>query len=123
MSDAMNHAAAAPGTWPGPPDPVFEQPWQAQVFALALQLHARQMFTWTEWAATLADRIRQAQQGGDPDLGDTYYQHWLGALEDLVAAKGASSPAELRRYAAAWDAAADRTPHGQPIALQAGDFA
>ena len=106
-----------------PQEPVFAEPWQAQAFALAVQLHARQLFTWSEWAAALAARIKAAQQSGDPDLGDTYYQHWLGALEDLVAAKGASSQAELTRYAAAWDAAADRTRHGQPIMLLPRDFA
>ena len=106
-----------------PQEPVFAEPWQAQAFALAVQLHARQLFTWPEWAAALAARIKAAQQSGDPDLGDSYYQHWLGALEDLVSAKGASSQAELSRYVAAWDAAADRTPHGQPIALLPRDFA
>ena len=40
----------------------------------------------------------------------------------MVAARGASSPAELQRYQQAWDRAAERTPHGQPIALQPGDF-
>ena len=101
---------------------VFAEPWQAQAFALALQLHAQGLFTWTEWATRLSARIQAAQRAGDADLGDTYYRHWLAALEDLVAAKGASSRAELLRYAAAWDAAADRTPHGQPISLLPRDF-
>jgi len=40
----------------------------------------------------------------------------------MVAARGASSLAELQRYQQAWDHAADRTPHGQPIELQPRDF-
>lgn len=103
-------------------EPVFAEPWQAHAFALALALHERGLFAWPEWAAALAGRIAQAQASGDPDLGDTYYRHWLAALEDIVAAKGASSGAELTRCAAAWDAAADRTPHGQPIELKAEDW-
>jgi nitrile hydratase accessory protein len=103
--------------------PVFREPWEAQAFAMALALHERGLFTWPEWAQALSARIQAAQRSGDADLGDTYYRHWLAALEDLVAAKGASSADELARYADAWDAAADRTPHGQPIALQPGDFA
>ena len=103
-------------------EPVFPEPWQAHAFALVLSLHERGLFAWTEWADALAARIARAQAAGDPDLGDTYYHHWLAALEDIVTAKGASSAAELTRYAAAWDAAAERTPHGQPIALQATDF-
>ena len=101
---------------------VFAEPWQAHAFAMAVQLHARGLFTWPEWAAALSAQIRQAQAQGDADLGDTYYHHWLAALEALVAAKGASDAAELKRYADAWDHAADRTPHGRPIELQAGDF-
>ncbi len=102
--------------------PVFREPWQAQAFAMALALHERGLFTWKEWAAALSARIEAAQAEGDPDLGDTYYRHWVGALEALVVAKQAGSDSELARLRAAWDHAADRTPHGQPIALQAGDF-
>ena len=102
--------------------PVFAEPWQAQAFAMTLQLHQRGLFSWAEWAAALSARIAAAQRGGDADLGDTYYGHWLAALEDLVAAKGATDPAELARCALAWDHAADRTPHGQPIVLRTDDF-
>ena len=63
-----------------------------------------------------------AQAAGDADLGDTYYHHWLAALEALVAAKGAAQDGELARCARAWDHAADRTPHGQPIVLQPADW-
>jgi nitrile hydratase accessory protein len=103
--------------------PVFREPWEAQAFALAVELHARGLFTWPEWAAALAEQIRRAQAAGDADLGDTYYRHWLAALEQLVAAKGASTAAELERYRLAWDRAADRTPHGRPIELRDADFA
>lgn len=103
-------------------EPVFAAPWQAQAFAMAVALHQRGLFSWTEWADTLARQIATAQAAGDADLGDTYYRHWLAALESLVAAKGASTAAELAHYRAAWDHAAERTPHGQPIELQARDF-
>ena len=102
--------------------PVFREPWQAHAFALAVSLHQRGVFTWPEWADALATQIASARAQGDADLGDTYYSHWLAALETLVAAKGASSSEELARYRDAWDHAADRTPHGRPIELQAGDF-
>lgn len=102
---------------------VFREPWEAHAFALAVTLHQKGLFSWTEWAEALAAQIEKAQAGGDADVGDTYYRHWLAALETLVAAKGASSAQELARYRDAWDHAADRTPHGQPITLQPGDFA
>jgi nitrile hydratase accessory protein len=101
---------------------VFREPWEAQAFALALALHERGLFTWTEWAATLADEIKRAQAAGDPDTGETYYRHWLAALERLVTAKGIANDALLQRYQAAWDHAADRTPHGMPIELTPKDF-
>lgn len=111
--------AGSPG---GEPAPVFAEPWQAQAFAMTLQLHQRGLFSWPEWAAALSAQIRAAQAAGDADQGDTYYHHWLAALESLVAAKGAASAQGLQRHAAAWAHAADRTPHGQPISLQPGDF-
>ncbi len=102
--------------------PIFRQPWQAHAFAMALALHERGLFTWREWAAALAAQI-DAQAEGDPDLGETYYRHWVAALEALVVVKQAGSDAELARLRMAWNHAADRTPHDQPIALQPGDFA
>jgi nitrile hydratase accessory protein len=102
--------------------PVFREPWEAQAFAMTLALYRRGLFTWTEWAATLAAEIKRAQAAGDPDTGDTYYQHWLAALERLVAEKGVTDRPSLERYRDAWDHAADRTPHGTPIELRPEDF-
>src|SRR5437016_13791051 len=118
-------AAEATRALPGIPrdadGPVFREPWEAQAFAMALALHARGLFTWNEWAAALADEIKRAQAAGDPDTGETYYRHWLATLERLVAEKGVVSANLLRRTRDAWDRAADRTPHGTPITLQAAD--
>ncbi len=102
--------------------PVFAEPWQAQAFAMAVQLHERGLYTWTEWAAALSAQIAAAQAAGDADLGDTYYRRWLSALESLVTAKGAARADELARCARAWDHAADRTPHGQPVVLRPDDY-
>jgi len=102
--------------------PVFREPWEAQAFAMALSLYDRGLFTWKEWAAALADEIKLAQAGGDPDTGTTYYRHWLATLEKMVAAKGVTTTATLHRYRDAWDHAADRTPHGKPIELRPEDF-
>ena len=101
---------------------VFGEPWEAQAFGMALTLYERGLFTWNEWAQALSAQIRAAQAQGDPDLGNTYYRHWLTAIETLVSAKGISSPEELHRYRRAWDHAADRVPHGQSIELCEGDF-
>jgi nitrile hydratase accessory protein len=97
--------------------PVFREPWEAQAFALAVQLQERGLFTWDEWAQALGAEIASAQKAGDADLGETYYRHWLSALERLVVSKGAASEASLRDTKEAWDRAAKTTPHGQPIVL------
>ncbi|MGH6726556.1 MAG: nitrile hydratase accessory protein [Pseudolabrys sp.] len=102
--------------------PVFREPWEAEAFALAVAVHERGVFTWKEWAAALAAEIKRAQSAGDPDTGETYYSHWLNALERLVAEKGIATHDTLHRYRDAWDRACDRTPHGQPIELQPADF-
>src|SRR6266478_4069160 len=113
-------------TLPGIPrddnGPVFREPWEAQAFAMTLALNERGLFGWSEWAAMLADEIKRAQQAGDPDTGETYYHHWLAALERLVARSGVATAETLARYHDAWDHAADRTPHGQPIELRPDDF-
>jgi nitrile hydratase accessory protein len=120
---AHNATAAVPGIPRDDNGPVFREPWEAQAFAMALALHARGLFTWPEWAASLADEIKRAQASGDPDTGETYYRHWLANLERMIAAKGVASTDTQHRFRDAWDHAADRTPHGQPIELKPEDFA
>ena len=66
--------------------PVFNEPWEARAFAMTVALHERGLFTWPQWADALSRQIALAQAAGDADLGDTYYRHWLRALESLVSA-------------------------------------
>ena len=113
---------ALPGLPHDAAGPVFREPWEAQAFALAVSLHQRGVFTWEEWAQVLSQEIVAAQAAGDADLGDTYYRHWLCALERLVVVKGVSSKQELSQYEHAWKHASERTPHGRPIELLAADL-
>jgi nitrile hydratase accessory protein len=94
--------------------PVFAAPWQAQAFAMTVHLHAKGLFTWTQWAEALAAEIRAA---GPADDGSRYYEHWLAALEKIVAARGATDADALHERAEAWSRAAAATPHGKPIEL------
>jgi nitrile hydratase accessory protein len=87
---------------------------------MAVKLHEAGHFTWTEWAERLAAEIRRAQEAGDPDLGNTYYEHWLAALERIVAEKGLVGGEELSRRKAEWERAARDTPPGRPIELPKG---
>jgi len=97
--------------------PVFAEPWQAQAFALAVKLSEQGHFTWKEWASALADELKVAANRGEPDDGSHYYEHWLAALERLVASKGLSDAAAMLARKEAWVDAYRHTPHGKPVEL------
>jgi nitrile hydratase accessory protein len=122
MTDALTKLPELRAALPALPcddaGPIFNAPWEAQAFAMTLALHERGMFTWAEWATCLNEAIRDAQAAGDADHGDTYYSHWLTALERISTTKGLVTDDSLLRRRDAWDAAARRTPHGQPIELE-----
>jgi nitrile hydratase accessory protein len=84
----MGAALPELGGFPGLPQdsdmPVFNDPWEARAFAMVVALHERGLFTWPQWAAALSRQIALAQAAGDADLGDTYYRHWVLALESLA---------------------------------------
>ena len=112
-------AAALPGLPRDADGPVFAEPWQAQAFALAVQLNAEGAFTWTEWAEALSREL-----AGDPDDDSVrYYYHWVAALERLAAERKLAGPSELADRKAAWAEAHERTPHGKPVELMRDDLA
>ncbi|MGO9755188.1 MAG: nitrile hydratase accessory protein, partial [Roseiarcus sp.] len=86
-----------------PEAPPFEEPWQAQVFAITVALNERGLFGWREWAEALGAEIADGPQEAG---GEAYFQAWLRALESLVAAKGVASAADLANLAQAWREAA-----------------
>jgi nitrile hydratase accessory protein len=118
---ALAALASIPGIPRDEDGPVFAAPWQAQAFAMALTLQQRGIFTWAEWAEMLGAARTRAATEGAPDTGETYYQDWLAALEQMVTAKGLADAAALSRTRDAWNRAAERTPHGTPIELGAED--
>ncbi len=100
-------------------EPSFNEPWEAQVFSLVTALVDQGAISSEEWSQALGAQITAAQQKGDPDLGDTYYQHWLAALEQLLAEKEIALESELQELFTAWRDAYLSTPHGQPVELPA----
>jgi nitrile hydratase accessory protein len=99
-----------------PEAPPFEEPWQAEAFALAVSLNQHGLFSWSEWTKTLGAEIAA---GPGQTGNEAYFQDWLSALEKILVAKGVATGAELSDLAEAWRAAAEATPHGQPIVLGA----
>ncbi len=98
--------------------PVFDEPWQAQAFALAVKLSEQGHFSWKTWARTLADELAGAAARGEPDDGSRYYHHWVSALERLVVERGLSDSSALDERKEAWADAYRHTPHGQPVELR-----
>ncbi len=126
MTQKASSASAVPEALAGIPtnqqNPTFNEPWEAHAFAITVAMHRRGIFSWNEWAETLGEQISLAQANGDPDLGETYYLHWLAALETLVQKKGIADQGTLHLYQEAWHRAAHRTPHGEPIELLPEDL-
>jgi nitrile hydratase accessory protein len=71
---------------------VFETPWEARAFGLAVALNEDGAYDWSDFSAGLAAEIATAEQQGIPS---TYYERWLMALEKLAMAKGLVTPEEL----------------------------
>lgn len=82
---------------------------------MVVALHEKGLFSWNEWAATLSAEVKQPDAAAD---GSDYYEHWLAALEKLLAARGVAQTPEVDSIAAAWQRAAHATPHGHPILLE-----
>lgn len=97
--------------------PVFREPWEAQAFALVLDLYDKGHFTWSEWVRFLSAEIAGAKARGEADSGEDYYRHWLAALEKLMAAKNLTSTEELARRRRQWAEADHHRGFGEPIVL------
>ncbi|MEO1677847.1 MAG: nitrile hydratase accessory protein [Pseudomonadota bacterium] len=92
------------------PEAPFDEPWQAQLFALTVALNEAGHFTWSEWASVFGPRIKTAEAA-------QYWQVWSEALVTIIEDQGIADAAEVRALSDRWQAAARATPHGQPIAL------
>ena len=109
--------ATSPGLPADTEGPVFEEPWQAQAFALAVHLHAAGAFSWSDWARALSACLNAADTRGGVKSASAYYECWLTALEQIVVARGVTGAPALAARKSAWIDAYRRTPHGQPVTL------
>ncbi|MEO9819341.1 MAG: nitrile hydratase accessory protein [Paracoccaceae bacterium] len=99
------------------PEPAFQAPWHAQLFALTVHLHEAGHFTWPDWAAAFSATLKR--HGADKDLngGDDYFAAWLETLESKLRDLGLANDAQIETLRAAWETAYLNTPHGDPVKL------
>ncbi len=99
------------------PEPVFSEPWHAQVFALTVHLNEAGHFAWTEWAKAFGATLARHGLSRELDGGDDYFSAWLETLELFLERAGMTDPFEVAWVKAAWEAAYLATPHGSPVKL------
>jgi len=99
------------------PDPVFEEPWHAQVFALTVHLNEAGHLDWPDWAARFGATLKA--HGVDRDLngGSDYFAAWLETLEAVLAERAMTDAESLAMLKTAWERAYLSTPHGEPVVL------
>ncbi len=66
-------------------EPVFLEPWHAEVFSLAVALNRKGVFTWSEWVEVFSSVSHEIPADPGESAETTYYRRWLAALERLVA--------------------------------------
>lgn len=99
------------------PDPAFDTPWHAQLFALTVSLNESGHFAWTEWAAAFGATLKRRGVSRELNGGDDYFNAWLETLEALLTERGMAEVSALSGARVAWERAYLRTPHGAPVHL------
>lgn len=99
------------------PEPAFEEPWHAQLFALTVHLNEAGHFNWPEWAGAFAETLKEHGLSKELNGGDDYFNAWITTLERFLKAKGMAEAGEIAELKAAWEAACLSTPHGDPVRL------
>lgn len=100
--------------------PAFSEPWQAEAFALTMQLSRMGHFTWADWVSAFSAEIEASPQTADEDINTAYYRQWAQALEKIVAARGLMSNDEVADYQEHWRRSYFHTEHGKPIEFRKG---
>ncbi|MBO9450024.1 nitrile hydratase accessory protein [Tropicibacter sp. R16_0] len=108
MSDCVEHSA---------PEPVFAEPWHAQVFALTVHLNETGRFAWPDWAERFSATLKRHGLSRELDGGDDYFHAWLETLEAVLDEDGGALKGEVSPIKEAWEEAYLTTPHGAPVSL------
>jgi nitrile hydratase accessory protein len=121
LGDARRRVEALVSGMPGGPgERSFEHPWELRAFAMAVAAYHNGQYEWSEFQLSLIESIRRWEEGdgGEPW---SYYEHWLTALETVLAGSGALSEAALDQRTKAVLAtprtANHHEAHREPVAI------
>ena len=91
----------------------FNSPWEASLFALAVQLSRQGVFTWADWIKAIGEEIWNESA----DNGEEYYHRWCDALQNILINDEIVSIEEIQHRAKEWHDAYANTPHGTTVEL------
>ena len=124
-------ASDLPGLSSDGDEPVFANPWQAQIFALVVGLYQRGCFSWGEWTETLATEIAAVSANGENDNnnankaesgpGDACCRMWVIVLARLLMNKTIVYSGDIPNRVKEWRNAYLNTSHGNPVTLSRAD--
>jgi nitrile hydratase accessory protein len=125
IGDARRRVQALVAGLPAGPggELAFSQPWEIRAFAIAVAAYDSGQYEWSEFQLSLIESIRQWEQSGrDPDREPwNYYQHWLTALETVLAGSGLLSESQLdertKSVLATPRDASHQAAHPEPVAV------
>jgi nitrile hydratase accessory protein len=104
----------------GSGDRSFDQPWELRAFAVAVAAYHSGQYEWSEFQLSLIKSIKQWEQSGGHEPWN-YYEHWLEALETVLAGNGVLSEAALdertRTVLATPKNANHHQAHRQPVTV------
>ena len=87
--EADSHVISGPA---GPPmangELVFEAPWQARLFGIAVSLAEAGLYCWDEFREELIYAVGRGDAADQRDRPYQYYEHFETALLSLLAKKG-----------------------------------
>ena len=101
----------------------FREPWELRAFALAVAAHNAGQYEWSEFQLSLIESIRRWEDDGANASAEpwSYYEHWLTALETVLAGSGLLSEADLddrtRAVLATPKTANHHEAHREPVAI------
>ena len=95
----------------------FDHPWEIRAFALAVAAHTGGEFDWQLFQRALIDAIKdwESTRSVTSDESWSYYEHWVSALEAVMASSGAIDRAALTNRTAEVLAAPPNRNHHKAI--------